>query len=298
MHDIPQPENRALVVGHLVPQIQHGSSRIVTENYTSVGGRTRKFVLRIAAPFSGTCALPILLDDQASGVELLMEAAADTRITVAGRLEWSPPSVALLSTPQTYSEIRVRALQVRAATDAELTGADVWIEGEVQRTLQFAPHAHRRSLMLALTTIEIKNPLNRPGSRAVLHNSHFIPVVIPLSHADTPKLLRKGNRVRVEGLIERFASRVPVAVTDTETQHAASAAADLSRDNAPDGTTEASGAPSRSPAPGQQMQRVIRTRVIAGFVELLAGREVSVDEAREKMAAKSEAQAEAAAAQQ
>lgn len=122
----------------------------------------------------------------------------------------------------------------------------------------------------AATTVRVNLERTRRGSRARIAESANVAVAIPLDHPDAPGLLRLGNLVLIEGILERYlaplrGAEVERAVTALDAAWAAQQAG--LRENA------RRDAERRYNRQRRRLQETTRTRVVAGYVELRAGTE-------------------------
>lgn len=134
----------------------------------------------------------------------------------------------------------------------------------------------------AATTVRVNLERTRRGSRARIAEPANVAVAIPLDHPDAPGLLRPGNLVLIEGILERYlaplrGAEVERAVTALDDDWAAQQAG--LRENA------RRDAERRYNRQRRRLQETTRTRVVAGYVELRAGTPATVEEAQELRAA-------------
>jgi hypothetical protein len=234
---------------------------------------SRRPQLRITGPLGGDFRLPIRVMREISGRELLDPDHHGVRLLIEGRLEWTtspdnaPPAPTLI------------AGAVRLVTPDDEDGCDIQMCGEVTGPARIGRHPLRSGIALAHVTLRVQIPRTRAGSRAMLTETARVPVVIPLNHPGTPALLRPGNRVVIEGMLEqallpRSGSEVEQELADLEETAKQRAAWVM--------TQEEARAAERDHARRRwEATHTIIHRVVAGYVELLNGAPATVREARE-----------------
>jgi hypothetical protein len=106
-----------------------------------------------------------------------------------------------------------------------------------------------------------------------------IPVVIPLNHPDAPALLRPGNRVLVEGLLEQ----APLPRNGPEVDQTLADLDETAKQRATwTMTPEETRAAERDYTRRRwEATHTVIYRVVAGYVELLNGAPATIREARE-----------------
>jgi hypothetical protein len=151
------------------------------------------------------------------------------------------------------------------------------MQGEVLTTARLLRHPDR-PVLLAVTTLRVTLEHTRNGSRARISEPANVAVAIPADHPDAPNLLRPGNVVTVEGMLERYV--VPLRGVEIDR---AVAALDDAWACEHDGLNVQvrRDAERRYRRQRQRLQETIRTRVIAGYVELHQGRPATIAEAQE-----------------
>ncbi|HMP39560.1 MAG TPA: hypothetical protein PKA05_04195 [Roseiflexaceae bacterium] len=278
----PTQPCRVTVVGHLVPQQRHGCDHIVLETHDPIVGRTRQIMLQIATPFQHHCTIPIRIDADTIGGALLQHHTGGAKLRVTGRIGWEPYTPIAEGMPRKPGPITIHAASIEPATNDDQPGSAVWIEGFVRQTAHFGKHPHRPSLALALTTLRVHEPITYRDHRAHFEATHYIPVAIPLSHPDVTRLLNRGNQVQVEGVIERVQIRLSaeqIAADLAQIDAAIARVRELESDPTARQAVERRLAHARRTA-----GHLVRTRIIAGHVELLAGEELPWRIARRRAA--------------
>ncbi|MCS6840369.1 MAG: hypothetical protein NZ699_09225 [Roseiflexus sp.] len=234
---------------------------------------SRRPQLRITGPLGGDFRLPVRVMREIPGRELLDSAHHGVRLLVEGRLEWTTSSDNALPAPTLV------ASAVRPVTPDDEDGCDIHMCGEITGPARIGRHPLRSSVALAQVTVRVQIPRTRAGSRAILTETVRIPVVIPLNHPGAPALLRPGNRVIIEGMLEQ--ALLPRSGPDVE-QTLADLEATASQRAAWVTTPEEARAVERDHARRRwEATHTIIHRVVAGYVELLHGAPATIREARE-----------------
>ncbi|MGB9752948.1 MAG: hypothetical protein C0183_11820 [Roseiflexus castenholzii] len=234
---------------------------------------SRRPQLRVTGPLGGDFRLPIRVMREISGHELLDPARHGTRLLVEGRLEWHTSPDQTLPVPTLIADA------VRPVTPDDEDGCDIRMCGEVTGPARIGRHPLRSGIALAHLTLRVQIPRTRTGSRTILTETVRVPVVIPLNHEGTPALLRPGNRVVIEGMLEqallsRSGPEVEQKLADLEAVSNQRAAWVM--------TPEEARAVERDHARRRwQATHTIIHRVVAGYVELLKGAPATIREARE-----------------
>jgi len=234
---------------------------------------SRRPQLRMTGPLGGDFRLPIRVTREISGRELLDPAHHGARLLVEGRLEWNTSPDNALPSPTLIADA------VRSVIPDDEDGCDIHICGAVTGPARIGRHPLRTSVALAHVTLRVQIPRGRAGSRAVLTETVRIPVIIPINHPGTPALLRPGNRVVIEGMLEqallpRSGPEVEQALADLEAAASQRAAWVM--------TPEEARAAERDHARRRwEATHTVIHRVVAGYVELLNGAPATIREARE-----------------
>ncbi|MGQ9547617.1 MAG: hypothetical protein ACUVSY_19115 [Roseiflexus sp.] len=229
--------------------------------------------LRMTGPLGGDFRLPIRVMREIPGGELLDQAHHGARLLIEGRLEWNKSSDAAALAPTLIADA------VRPVTSNDEDGCDVRLCGEVTAPARIRRHPLRPGIAMAHVTLRVQIPRTRATSRAMLTETVGIPVVIPLNHPNAPALLRPGNRVLVEGLLEqapvpRNGPEVDQTLADLE----AMAKQRVAWAMTPEETRAAERDYTRR---RWEATHTVVYRVVAGYVELLNGAPATIREARE-----------------
>jgi hypothetical protein len=254
----------------------------LTRRFNAVQGTEQRAVVQVPSPFGTPFQITLHLEGAGDGHDLLTSHLPGTLIAAEGELEWVQITDSRYATDPTQrgrraSELIVRTHAVHLADEHDEPGCDVWLEGTVLTTTRILRHPDR-PVLIAVTTVRVTVEHTRRGSRARLSEPANVAVAIPVEHPDAPNLMRPGNQVVIEGMLERYI--VPVrgvevdralAAIDEEwaTEQAGLSSPQAQRD-----------AERRYARRRRRLQETIRTRVVAGYVELQSGTPATLDEAQ------------------
>jgi hypothetical protein len=274
--------NVVTAVGVLDTQLRRKQEQTITQQWNGLQGRTDQIALQLSSPFGVPFRLMVELAGPVAGRELLAEVPAGTLLAITGELEWQmtiDPRYALDATERgrRASEIRFRAHTIRLATASDEQGCDAWIVGTVLTPARILRHPDK-PIRIVATTVQIQHERRRAQSRAQIAERANVAVVVPLDHPMAPNLYRPGNQVLIEGMLERVqvtlsGSDVERAVAAVDTQWATEQARLAEQSPALRAATQTY---------RKQRQRLLeatRTRLVAGYVELLAGMPATIEEA-------------------
>lgn len=245
----------------------------------AVRGTELACALQVRGPFGTPFQLPLRLDELIEGRSLL-GAEPGTPLAAVGALEWQQrddPRYASSPTERgrRVTEVIFRPHHIEPAEDVDEPGCDVWLEGRVRRDARRYLHPERR-VPIAVTSIELTVERMRRGSLARMLETVEVQIAIPVAHPDLPKLLRRGNLVRVEGMLERVV--VPLRADDEQVRRAV---ADLDQRWESDQSGNATSRQDERRYARQRasLQQTLLTRVVAGYVAVLEGELASLEEA-------------------
>lgn len=285
----PRMSNHVVAVGTLDRQLRNGREVTRLRSRNALQGSEDLAVIQVPSPFGQVYGLPLRLDRLAEGADLLAEASAGAPLLVAGRLEW------VQQTDRRYAvnpddrgrstgELSFHVEAIRQPSPDDEPGCDVWLSGVVLSPPRMQRHPHKRSVLLAQTALRVTVERVRRGSRVRLVESERVPVVVPISHPHAPNLLRPGNQVVVEGMLERVA--VELRGPEVDRAVAALDAEWRERRGALQGRPDELRAAERGYLRRRRgLAEAVRSRVIAGYVELLSGAPASPREAQDLRAA-------------
>jgi hypothetical protein len=190
------------------------------------------------------------------------------------------PRYALDATEQgrRSSEVTFRAHAIRLATEADELGCDVYLMGTVLAPARILRHPDR-PVRIAATTIQVEAERRRAHSRARITERANVAVVVPLDHPDAEQLLRPGNQVVVEGMLERV--QVPLSGSDVDRVVATLEQQwSESQERLALKPGELRSAAQVYRKQRQRLTTASRTRIVAGYIELLAGTPATIAEAQ------------------
>jgi hypothetical protein len=247
--------------------------------------------------------LPIELTGAVAGRDVLEGAMSGTLLAIEGDLEWQmtlDPRYALDATERgrRSSEVTFRARTIRLAAETDELGCDVWLVGTVLTPARILRHPDR-PVRIAATTLQVEAEHRRAHSRARITERANVPVVVPLDHEDAEQLLRPGNQVVIEGMLERV--QVPLSGSDVDRVVATLEQQwSESQERLALKPGELRSAAQAYRKQRQRLTTASRTRIVAGYIELLAGTPATLAEAqalrRERQQERQQAQRTRAAA--
>ena len=181
-----------------------------------IGGRWENLTLQVRSPYGGMFAMPVAIEPNTPGAELLQSAAADTMLAVEGSLQLRQTFDGRYATDAKNARGRTdrgrptRELQllvscVREPYDNERRASSaVWLEGEVAEPPQISRHPELPSIQLAGTILRVSfgRPVDFPGIAATIQETVDVNIAIPTGHQDAEKLYRQGNVMRVVGQLD------------------------------------------------------------------------------------------------
>ncbi len=180
------------------------------------GGRWENLRLQVRSPYGGMFAMPIEIEPNVPGAELLESATADTMLAIEGSLQLRQTFDRRYATDAKDAQGRtdrgraMRELQLLVSClrepDAQERRASsaVWLEGEVAEPPRISRHPDLPSIQLASTILSVSfgRPADFPGIAATIQETVDVNIAIPTSHGDAEKLYRQGNIVRVVGQLD------------------------------------------------------------------------------------------------
>ena len=263
------------------------SPTTLLRRFNEVQGSVTCVMLQVCSPFGKPFQITLHLEGQATGCELLERTTPGTLLAVEGELEWVQTTdprypAATGERGRRASELIVRAHAIDLAAPEDKSGCDVWLEGDVLTTSRLLRHPDR-PIMIAVTTVRVNVERTRRGSRARLSEPANVAVAIPIEHPEAPNLMRPGNRVVVEGMLERYV--VPLHGAEVEQAVAALDTTWLNERLLLNDPQELQKAERRYLRQRRRLQETARTRVVAGYVELITGTPASLEEAQQLRAA-------------
>ncbi|MDZ4721457.1 MAG: hypothetical protein SH847_23590 [Roseiflexaceae bacterium] len=274
--------NMATVVGVLELQTIRGHELIRIIRRNELQGSADQIVLQVPSPFGHSYALPLELGRCVTGIDLMTGVSSGTRLAVSGRLIWEQHTDMRFSLDgepsRKTNDLVFHVEAIRLANDQEQPGCDVQLSGVIRSAPRIMRHPYRPGVLLAATTLQVSIEQQRTATRSRMFMIEQVPIVVPLQHPDAPNLLRPGNRVAVEGMLERIVIDLQgpdveqaIATLDAEweTRRIAITDADTLRQ-----------AERRHQRERRKLAQATRNRVVVGYVELIEGTPASPREAQ------------------
>ena len=168
---------------------------------------------QVRSPYGGMFAMPIEIEPNVPGAELLESATADTMLAIEGSLQLRQTFDGRYATdtkdahgrtdrgrPTRELQLLVNCVREPNAQEHRASSA-VWLEGEIAEPPQISRHPELPSIQLAGTILRVTfgRPADFPGIAATIQETVDVNIAIPTSHQDAEKLYRQGNVVRVVG---------------------------------------------------------------------------------------------------
>jgi hypothetical protein len=295
--------NKVIVVGMLDtmlvrdPNAKRSESHKLVEVTKKVGrnrdtgGRHKSMRLQVRSPYGGMFALPIEIEPEVPGAELLEEAAAETILAIEGTLQLVQTFDSRFATdardargrtdrgrPTRELKLLVSCVREPSVEERRASSA-VWLEGTIAEPPQISRHSDLPSIQLAGTILRVTyaRPADFPGLGATITETVDVNVSIPTNHQDAEKLYRQGNVVRVIGQLDcrmeyqgGAAVRTKLEAIDGEwAEHKAELA---------EKPGELRTAESNYRRIRQRFEAAARLFVLAGYAELVAGEPMSLEE--------------------
>ncbi|MEI8165774.1 MAG: hypothetical protein WCG26_05325 [Chloroflexales bacterium] len=172
--------------------------------------------LQVAAPYGGSYLLEVEVG-RVEGADLLAQAQAGQIVVVEGHLtrtrdedERFRDYAAATIEGVVYQDVHFQVERLRPLTDNDPfgTGSNVFLEGEVIEPPFFMRHPDYPEIELARLTIRARTrPTLSDGGLVRPGRPCEVTVIVPTEDEGAAYLYRRGNRVRVRGVIERMAMR-------------------------------------------------------------------------------------------
>jgi len=248
------------------------------------GGRWENLTLQVRSPYGGMFAMPIEIEPNIPGAQLLQSAAPDAMLAIEGSLQLKQTFDGRYATDTKDARGRcargrpTRELQllvscVREPNEREHRASSaVWLEGEVAEPPQISRHPELPSIQLAGSILRVSfgRPADFPGIAATIQETVDVNIAIPTSHADAEKLYRQGNIVRMIGQLDcrmefQGGEAVRVKLAEIDAEWAAR------KDTLAGKPGELRRAESAYLRQRQRFEAAPRLYVLAGHVELLEG---------------------------
>lgn len=186
----------------------------------TVNGDAYLVQLQVAAPYGGSYQLEVEVG-RVEGAELFRSATAGQSIVLEGHLRRTSDederfrNYAADQASQiegiVYQEVMLQVERVRAATehDPQGTGSNVFLEGTVVEPPVFIRHPDSPEIELARVTLRARTtPTLSEAGLVIPGRPCDVTVIIPTEDEEAAAYLsRRGNRVRVRGVIDRLSMR-------------------------------------------------------------------------------------------
>lgn len=230
-------------------------------------------MLQISSPFGNRFSMKLLLDRSSQGIQLLQDAFVGMPFIAQGTLEWERQRIyglpEVIQFKRSIMSCSMRVEQLRYANGDESYGCDISMHGTIVATPRIVTHPLRPSMLLASSVLEVQQTQQRSASRAHFKDIQRVPIVIHAQHPDAPKLLRIGNRVHIEGMLER----VPVEMKGQDIEQALEALEQswMQQQQQLKHPEQQEAAERHYLAQRNRIQHSIASRIVVGFAELLEG---------------------------
>lgn len=299
------PVNKVIVIGMLDTMlVRDRDARRSTENRANMvavtrkegrtrgrGGRWENLTLQVRSPYGGMFAMPIEIEPDVLGAELLHSAPAETMLAIEGTLQLKQTFDGRYASDRVdfrgrtdrgrpTRELQLLVSCVREPNEQERRASSaVWLVGEIAEPPQISRHPDLPSIQLAGTILRVAfaRPADFPGVPATIQDMVEVNVSIPTTHENAEKLYRQGNAVRVIGQLDcrmeyqgGEAVRTKLAEIDTEWVERKTQLADK--------PAELRHAEATYRRVRERYEAAPRLFVLAGYVELVEGEPMMLDE--------------------
>jgi len=286
------PLNHIEVVGRLLAP--HGRDGEVGRPVQAVRPASRysahvhRLLLHVAEEDGAIYTLPLDVPSALPEHQALLAALqVGDRVRVVGRLRMDTTydrRFATAANPdgRPTTQLVVAVQHLAAATDADVDGSWAQLTGRISVPPSIRRHEQTSDDDVARTSlvVEWSEPSRRAGSRQQITRIDRVPLDVPLAIAGSTSALRAGNRVAIEGRLEPFQRQVRPDANPVVQQHLTALEAQWQADAA---TLRVHERTRRERDHLQHLRRLRaeqRLRVRAGYVALLDGTPLSMDEAR------------------
>lgn len=283
-NDYRSHTNTVRAVGALDTQTggRRREAATITRFWNGVQGVEHAAALQVRSPFGTPFQLPLRFDQVIDGRELLDNGAPGDLLRAEGTLEWiqrDDPRYAAAPSERgrRVTEVIFRPQRIAPAAPDDDLGCDVWLEGVVRRAARRYIHPDRR-VEIAVVDLEMLVERTRRASLARLIEPVMVQVAIQLDHEHLPNLMRLGNRVALDGMLERVV--VPLRRDDPAVNQAVQRL-DMRWLEQQAAQSVGRVEEQRYMRRRRRLQETIVTRVVAGYVRLLEGAPATLAEAQE-----------------
>ena len=220
----PFPRNKVILFAQIDQQRQSRADEKKNKTAEPSIRRIRNVVngsdylvgLQVAAPYGGSYQLEVEVG-RVEGADLLTQAQAGQVVVVEGHLtrtreederfrDYDAGTIEGI----VYQDVHLQVERVRLLSeiDPSGTGSNVYLEGEVIEPPYFMRHPDYPEIELARLTIRAHTrPALSDGGLVRPGRPCEVTVIVPTEDEGAAYLYRRGNRVRVRGVIERMGMR-------------------------------------------------------------------------------------------
>jgi hypothetical protein len=273
--------NHVYVVGKLDRQIVGGKSITRRLLRNDVQGYVEQIQLQLPTPYGRNFALAIELDQAAQDFELLHALQIGETIAIAGRLAWQQRIDSrfpvLAQRVRTANDLVLQPISIGRVDPTTQSGSVVQLCGTVLDAPRMLRHPTQGAVLLASTVVRLEEFQPAMGTHARMATAERVPIVVPANHPHAGNLLRPGNQVAIEGMLERVTipirgDDVDLAISMRDTEwHDQQRHLDPAHYNAE---------LQRYQRERRRLGEITRMRVVAGYIELVAGAPASIREAQ------------------
>ena len=289
----PSTGNRIEIVGVVVPEhVRDGSPS--TPAATIIPRRTRymayqqHLVLQVVEEdgvlYTLPVNVPVHLPEQQAALTTL---TYGDRVRVVGHLRTETAFDRRFATRDNpdgrpTSLLVVAVTTLMPAIDADVDGSWLCLTGRISTPPALRRHERTPTDEVARTSLVVESivPSRRPGSQQHFVRIDRIPLDIPLRIAGSTSALRAGNLVAIEGRLESFQRTLRPHTNAFVKQHLAALEAHWQTTNATVNADERAQREQQQLQHLRRLQTEQRLRVRAGYVALLDGEPMTIDEAR------------------
>lgn len=209
-------ENRVILVGTLVNLGRGDKKEASIERRNNLGATITTFTLELSSPFGDAFTIPLEAIAQTAGKELLTRSQIGQALVVEGTIRRRVTNdrrtaVADNDIGARTVETQITVAQIRLPREDEPLGySAVWLEGKVLTPPRIGNHRALRDVQMARVIVQVtlKRPSPYPGSKAMITEQMEVMVALPTeAEAGADALYQPGNVVRIEGQLDM--TRIP-----------------------------------------------------------------------------------------
>lgn len=221
------PRNKAIVFGIVDSRWQNMKDRkkglppeaAVRRFRNPALGETYQVQLQLASPYGNSFGLSVEVNAGVAGAEHLTVVRPGDVLVLEGHLvrtEAVDDRFASYGEEEIVDGIhyrdvsfKVSSLRPREEKDPASAGSSVWVEGLVMEPPALFRHPQHPEILFARMRLRAKTPLQIGDSALfpVLEQTCEMTVIVPTEHEDAGYLYRRGNQVRIRGVLERLPLR-------------------------------------------------------------------------------------------